>query len=66
MLSNKFFSVCNGRWDFIRIGDRTLKDMDRTLAFETALKTWARWVDHAVNPNKTRVLFQTISPAHYK
>lgn len=46
-------------------GNRTLKDMDRTVAFSKALATWANWVDTAVNPAATRVFFQGISPAHY-
>ncbi|XP_027172243.1 protein trichome birefringence-like 41 [Coffea eugenioides] len=53
-------------WDFIKLGDKIMKDMDRLAALETGLTTWARWVDAAVNPNKTRVFFQTTSPAHYK
>ncbi|XP_071904254.1 protein trichome birefringence-like 41 [Coffea arabica] len=52
-------------WDFIKLGDKIMKDMDRLAALETGLTTWARWVDAAVNPNKTRVFFQTTSPAHY-
>ena len=58
--------MCNRRWDFIKLGDKIMKDMDRLAALETGLTTWARWVDAAVNPNKTRVFFQTTSPAHYK
>ncbi|KAL3508795.1 hypothetical protein ACH5RR_028196, partial [Cinchona calisaya] len=52
-------------WDFIQIGDKIMEDIDRTVAFKMALKTWARWVDTAIDPSKTRVFFQTVSPSHY-
>ncbi|CAN6573048.1 unnamed protein product [Malus baccata var. baccata] len=32
--------------------------MDRMVAYETALRTWARWVDSSVDFNKTQVFFQ--------
>ncbi|ESW14238.1 hypothetical protein PHAVU_008G264500 [Phaseolus vulgaris] len=51
-------------WDFIREGNHTYKDMDRLVAYEKGLKTWAKWVEDNVNPNKTRVFFQGVSPDH--
>ena len=35
-------------------------------AFHKALTTWGRWVDADVDPGKTEVFFQGISPQHYK
>ena len=35
-------------------------------AFHKALTTWGRWVDADVDPEKTKVFFQGISPQHYK
>ncbi|CAH9143231.1 unnamed protein product [Cuscuta epithymum] len=52
-------------WDYIRIGDQYYKDMDRMVAFEKALITWANWVDTNIDPSKTSVFFQGISPSHY-
>ncbi|KAF1874672.1 hypothetical protein Lal_00007286 [Lupinus albus] len=40
--------------------------MDRLDAFEKGLTTWAHWVDTNVDPNKTKVFFQGISPFHSK
>ncbi|XP_021895009.1 LOW QUALITY PROTEIN: protein trichome birefringence-like 41 [Carica papaya] len=52
-------------WDFIQIGKKVQKDMDRMLAFEIALTTWGNWVDTNIDPTKTLVVFQGISPSHY-
>lgn len=61
---NRWRSMC--RWDYIQVGNKLYKDMDRVAAFEKALETWAGWVDSNVDPTKTRVFFQGISPSHYK
>ncbi|KAI8558035.1 hypothetical protein RHMOL_Rhmol04G0057000 [Rhododendron molle] len=53
-------------WDYIQVGDQVMKDMDRTAAFEKALGTWGNWVDTNIDPSKTRVFFQGISPNHYR
>ncbi|CAN4104273.1 unnamed protein product [Withania somnifera] len=39
--------------------------MDRLVAFKEGLKTWSNWVDSNIDPTKTRVFFQGISPTHY-
>ncbi|KMT17043.1 hypothetical protein BVRB_2g041040 [Beta vulgaris subsp. vulgaris] len=52
-------------WDYIQDGIEIQKDMNRMVAFEKALITWAKWVDAEIDPNKTRVLFQGINPTHY-
>ncbi|XP_061370416.1 protein trichome birefringence-like 43 [Gastrolobium bilobum] len=51
-------------WDFIQEGNHTFEDMNRLVAFERGLKTWAKWVEDNVLPNKTRVFFQGVSPDH--
>jgi len=40
--------------------------MDRLVAYEKGLKTWAKWVDGNVDITKTKVFFQGISPDHLK
>ncbi|KAL9234008.1 hypothetical protein vseg_008932 [Gypsophila vaccaria] len=52
-------------WDYIQDGNKVYKDMDRLTAFYKGLGTWANWVDKNVDPSKTRVFFQGISPTHY-
>ncbi|KAJ9671346.1 hypothetical protein PVL29_025171 [Vitis rotundifolia] len=53
-------------WDYIQTGKKILKDMDRMIAFEEALTTWANWVDLNIDPTKSKVFFQGVSPSHYK
>ncbi|KZV43149.1 protein trichome birefringence-like 43 [Dorcoceras hygrometricum] len=51
-------------WDSIVYGKYSLVDMDRMTAYEIALNTWATWIDSNVDPTKTRVFFQGVSPDH--
>lgn len=53
-------------WDYVQDGATIMKDMDRLTAFYKGLTTWARWVDQNVDPTKTKVFFQGISPTHYE
>ncbi|KAL3626776.1 Protein trichome birefringence-like 41 [Castilleja foliolosa] len=52
-------------WDYIEVDGKLYKDMDRVIAFEKALNTWANWVDSNIDLTKTKVFFQGISPSHY-
>ncbi|XP_076924944.1 protein trichome birefringence-like 41 [Bidens hawaiensis] len=52
-------------FDFIQDGDKVYKDMDRLVAFGKAIDTWGRWVDDNIDPLKSKVFFQGISPTHY-
>ncbi|XP_051152201.1 protein trichome birefringence-like 39 isoform X2 [Andrographis paniculata] len=52
-------------WDYIEEGGKLYKDMNRLVAFYKGLTTWARWVNRNVDPSKTKVFFQGISPTHY-
>ncbi|KAJ4982305.1 hypothetical protein NE237_033142 [Protea cynaroides] len=52
-------------FDYFEVGNKIYKDMDRLAAFQIALNTWATWVDTNIDPTKTRVFFQGISPSHY-
>lgn len=48
------------------VGGRYTEDMDRMAAFQRGMTTWANWVDLNVDPAKTRVFFQSMSPTHYR
>lgn len=51
------------RWDHLERNGK-LVEMDGEEAFNRALRTWARWVDHNVDPTRTRVFFRSVSPEH--
>ncbi|WOL20458.1 hypothetical protein Cni_G29263 [Canna indica] len=51
-------------WNYFQRGDQVTEDMEAAVAFNRALRTWARWVDRNVNPRKTIVFFRSISPEH--
>ncbi|KAG9146153.1 hypothetical protein Leryth_015941 [Lithospermum erythrorhizon] len=52
-------------WDYIEVSNELYKDMDRMVAFEKALNTWAAWIDNNIHPSTSIVFFQGISPTHY-
>ena len=41
-----------------------MRKMENELALETAMKTWAHWIDKNVDMNNTKVFFRSISPEH--
>ncbi|RAL42352.1 hypothetical protein DM860_012135 [Cuscuta australis] len=52
-------------WNYMEKDGVLHEDMDRLDALEEGLRTWARWVDSNLDPTRTRVFFQGISPTHY-
>ncbi|MBA0637879.1 hypothetical protein Godav_025662 [Gossypium davidsonii] len=41
-------------------------DIDQNVAYERALKSWAKWVEENVDSNRTSVFFSSMSPTHMK
>ncbi|KAG8067807.1 hypothetical protein GUJ93_ZPchr0005g15367 [Zizania palustris] len=39
-------------------------EMDRVAAYRKVLKTWSRWVQKHVDPQRTMVFFMSVSPVH--
>lgn len=54
------------RWGSFANGKEGYEELDTAIAYNLGLRTWANWVDSTINPNKTRVFFTTMSPAHTK
>ncbi|KAK6163169.1 hypothetical protein DH2020_000033 [Rehmannia glutinosa] len=52
-------------WDYMEAEGTYYQDMDRLVALEKGLRTWAKWVDNNIDISKSRVFFQGISPTHY-
>ncbi|KAF9596437.1 hypothetical protein IFM89_011266 [Coptis chinensis] len=53
-------------WGSFANGEDGYEELDAPIAYRIALKTWANWVDSTIDPNKTRVLFTTMSPTHMR
>lgn len=53
-------------WNYLQEGGMMYKDMNRLIAFYKGLTTWAKWVNANVDPTKTKVFFQGVSPTHYE
>ncbi|GKF39745.1 ESKIMO 1-like protein, partial [Tanacetum coccineum] len=45
-------------------GATEFDQVDRPVAYARVLKTWAKWVDENINPNRTMVFFNSMSPLH--
>ncbi|XP_041989601.1 protein ESKIMO 1-like isoform X1 [Salvia splendens] len=41
-------------------------EVERPVAYGRVLRTWAKWVDKNINPNRTKVFFMSMSPLHIK
>lgn len=53
-------------WNYMQERNVLYRDMNRLIAFYKALTTWGRWVNRNVDPLKTKVFFQGVSPTHYE
>lgn len=41
-------------------------EVSRPVAYERVMRTWSKWVDDNIDPNKTKVFFTGTSPLHIK
>ncbi|KAG0483615.1 hypothetical protein HPP92_011699 [Vanilla planifolia] len=47
-------------------GSTECEEVDRPVAYERVLNSWAGWVDRNVDPTRTMVFFMSMSPLHIK
>ncbi|KAL4290994.1 hypothetical protein GQ457_14G026040 [Hibiscus cannabinus] len=47
-------------------GDTEYDEIDRPKAYKRVLSTWSKWVNKNVNPNRTTVFFNSMSPLHIR
>ncbi|CAA2983230.1 protein ESKIMO 1-like [Olea europaea var. sylvestris] len=47
-------------------GSTEYDEIERPVAYERVLRTWSKWVDKNINPNRTQVFFMSMSPLHIK
>ncbi|KAI9102149.1 hypothetical protein K1719_023659 [Acacia pycnantha] len=62
-MNNGFMKVLRGSFDE---GSSEYDEVPRPIAYERVLRTWSKWVDDNVDPNRTKVFFSTMSPLHIK
>eukprot|EP01018_Ginkgo_biloba_P016805 Gb_26511 [translate_table: standard] len=51
--------------NYFEEGNHVPAHMEEAIAFEKALRTWARWVETNINPHNTQVFFRGYSPVHF-
>ncbi|KAL6509335.1 Xylan O-acetyltransferase 1 [Orobanche gracilis] len=47
-------------------GSTAYDELARPVAYGRVLRTWSKWVEKNVNPNRTKVFFMSMSPLHIK
>ncbi|KAL0926310.1 hypothetical protein M5K25_002526 [Dendrobium thyrsiflorum] len=47
-------------------GSTEYDEVDRPVAYERVLRTWAKWVDENLDTKKTMIFFMSMSPLHIK
>ncbi|KAF2574445.1 hypothetical protein F2Q70_00005765 [Brassica cretica] len=52
--------------NYYKEGDFIYPKFDATEAYRRALKTWAKWIDQNVNPQKQLVFYRGYSSAHFR
>ncbi|XP_071711566.1 xylan O-acetyltransferase 1-like [Rutidosis leptorrhynchoides] len=62
-MNTGYMKVLRGSFDE---GSTEYDEVDRPMAYTGVLKTWAKWVDTNINPNRTMVFFNSMSPLHIK
>ncbi|TMW92366.1 hypothetical protein EJD97_013146 [Solanum chilense] len=53
-------------WGEFENGEEGYEELETTVSYRVALRTWANWIDSTIDPSKTKVFFTTMSPSHQK
>ncbi|CAN6547542.1 unnamed protein product [Malus baccata var. baccata] len=51
---------------YYKEGDYLYPKFDASEAYRRALRTWANWIDHNINPSKQLVFYRGYSSAHFR
>lgn len=51
--------------DYFEEKGHVIPYMEELVAFDKALRTWARWVDANIDPKHTQIFFRGYSPVHF-
>lgn len=51
---------------YFQVGNSLRLGMSIPAAYRVALETWASWMENTIDRNKTRVLFRTFEPSHWR
>ncbi|OVA06001.1 PMR5 N-terminal domain [Macleaya cordata] len=51
-------------WEFYMEGKGLFTNLNPMVAYEMGLITWAKWIDLNLDPQRTRVIFRSVSPRH--
>ncbi|KAJ8443922.1 hypothetical protein Cgig2_032746 [Carnegiea gigantea] len=62
-MNTRAMKVLRGSFDE---GAKEYDEVDRPEAYGRVLKTWSSWVDENIDPNRTSVFFNSMSPLHFK
>ncbi|XP_057723092.1 protein trichome birefringence-like 5 [Arachis stenosperma] len=52
--------------NYYKEGDQLYPKFDAVEAYRRAIKTWAKWIDHNINPKKQIVYYRGYSSAHFR
>ncbi|RYQ83759.1 hypothetical protein Ahy_B10g102581 [Arachis hypogaea] len=57
------FFILRGSFDE---GSTEYDEVARPIAYRRVLKTWSKWVEDNIDPNRTKVFFNSMSPLHIR
>ncbi|XP_072087126.1 protein trichome birefringence-like 28 [Arachis hypogaea] len=65
LIPSSFLVRCKRRGSFDE-GSTEYDEVARPIAYRRVLKTWSKWVEDNIDPNRTKVFFNSMSPLHIR